>query len=101
MIQRLSSRMAGKRGFSERNLRSFREFYRFYPHFAQAVMNVVSGIESSNSTGLQSVSVNADISQIWQVETAKSLIVEKKPVTEFSAEPKCFFAIFLSPISLN
>jgi hypothetical protein len=86
MVQKLSLRMAGKRGPSERNLRSFREFYRFYPHFAQTVMNVVSGIETSNSIGLQSDSVNADISQIWQFETAKSLIVENQPVTEFSVE---------------
>ncbi|HEX2958029.1 MAG TPA: PDDEXK nuclease domain-containing protein [Chitinispirillaceae bacterium] len=87
MIQKLSSRMAGKRGFSERNLRSFREFYRFYPHFSPVIINEIAEIGVTQCGGLQSVSGEIPVAQIWQSVTAKSLTSENREVSELS--PPC------------
>ncbi len=42
LLVRLAQQLRGKRGFSERNLQLFREFYRMYPQISQVISSQLS-----------------------------------------------------------
>ncbi|MDI6740072.1 MAG: PDDEXK nuclease domain-containing protein [Candidatus Edwardsbacteria bacterium] len=47
LIPRLAQRLIGRRGFSERNLQLFREFYRTYPQISQLVAAELTALENN------------------------------------------------------
>lgn len=77
LIQKLSEKMDDKKGFSPRNLRSFREFYASNPHLGRAIEDElvktmgISGFSNSKTKGKKRT-------QIWQSPTAKSLVANGK-----------------------
>jgi hypothetical protein len=76
LIPRLAERLNHARGFSGRNLRTFREFYREYPKILQSVTAELSSLK------IEGV-------QIWQLPTAKLRNDENnQSVSDISAKPE-------------
>ena len=88
LIQKLSSKMSGRKGFSERNLRSFREFYRVYSHFFKEVFEEIAKFDALNVDYSLSDNPALSLTQNWQSATAKFEFKENQPVSAFSQEPK-------------
>ena len=77
--------MADTRGFSERNLRLFREFYRAYPCLVDVVYEEIGKIGSLYAIPID-INGTSGSQQNWQLPTAKSDNSEIH--NEFSPEPK-------------
>jgi predicted nuclease of restriction endonuclease-like (RecB) superfamily len=73
LIPRLAQILSNKRGFSERNLRMFREFYREYPLVSQVI-----------SKELSSLKIEPFPMQHWKVEQENDSSIRQKASAEFS-----------------
>jgi len=85
LLLKLAQSMADTRGFSERNLRLFREFYRAYPCLVDVVYEEIGKIGSLYAIPID-INGTSGSQQNWQLPTAKSDNSEIH--NEFSPEPK-------------
>jgi hypothetical protein len=71
LIPRLAERLNHARGFSGRNLRTFREFYREYPKILQSVTAELSSLKIEGVQIWQLPTAKSTLSPIWQKPSAK------------------------------
>jgi hypothetical protein len=87
VIPKLSLRLSDVHGFSERNLRLFREFYRVYPQIAQLVTAELSKMKIEGLLIPQKASAEF-VPQIRQEPTAEFESIKKQAVIEYSPQPE-------------
>jgi hypothetical protein len=79
LMSRLAMQLNNKKGFSERTLRSFREFYNCYQSLEHAILNEL--LKIGNQELLSNYLTHQCENQIWQKPSAKSELTKNQSVS--------------------
>jgi predicted nuclease of restriction endonuclease-like (RecB) superfamily len=89
LIYHLSQRLSHIRGFSGRNLRLFREFYREYPQVLRLISAELSSLQIEGIQLPRLPAAKSKLSPIWQLPTAKlSNPIDNQTVIDISPTPE-------------